>query len=449
MSAHIIDSEFLGNLYSTPAMREVWGDHGRLQSWLDVEAALARAEAACGVIPAVAAAEITLKARIDAIDTQRVIQGIAETMHPIVPLVRELTRSCNGDLGQYVHWGATTQDIIDTGLVLQIRRALALMVDDLRGVKRELARLAKLHRDTVMAGRTNGQQALPTTFGYKAAVWLAQIDGLHRRLEAMRPRVLVGQFSGAVGTLASLGEIGLAVREKLCAELGLGVPAIPWNAARDGFIELVCATSHLTGALGNIAHEIISLQRTEIAEVEEPHATTKVGSSTMPHKRNPMMCESVVGLARLARQHASLAIDATTNEHERDRSTMQMEWSFVGQSCLYAAGALAQMRLVLAGLVVHPERMRANLALTGGAMLSEAVMMRLAPTIGRTRAHDLVHRLAMRAHDESASFPALLRADPLVAATMPESELAVALDPQRYTGLSGVFVDRALAAASA
>ncbi|MBA3709445.1 MAG: hypothetical protein H0W83_11585 [Planctomycetes bacterium] len=234
------------------------------------------------------------------------------------------------------------------------------------------------------------------------------------------------------------------MQEALCRELGLQTPLICWHARRDDLIEFVCTLSLVTAAVGNIAHEIITLQRTEIGELEEPHASTKVGSSTMPHKRNPMMCESVLGLARLARQHAALAIDSSLNENERDWSTVQAEWAFVGESCLLAAVALDQIAPVLSGLTVNVERMRANLGLTGGLMLSEAVMMRLAQTMGRLRAHDVVHELAMTSHEDGIPFAQLLVQDPRVSSILSRSQIDQLLDPASYTGLATDMVDRVL-----
>lgn len=441
MSAHILDSLLLGDLYTTPAMRAVWDDRARLQSWLDVEAALASAEATVGLIPVAAAAEIRRCARADQFDLAALRTEISAATHPLVPVVRAFARICGNDMGQYVHWGATTQDITDTGLVLQIRATYHQLLPEINAIVVLLRSLASEHRATVMAGRTHGQQALPITFGLKCATWLLQIERVEQRLRDCQPHVLVGQLGGAVGTLAALGSQGLEVQRIFCAELNLGVPRLAWHNAREGLSELLYTVALLVSTLGNIAHEIICLQRTELAEVEEPHPPTKVGSSTMPHKRNPMICESILGLARLTRQHGALALDFVFNEHERDWSTVQAEWAAISEACLFAAGAVGQMRQVLTHLVVYPERMRANMKITGGLLLSEAVMMKLAPWIGRGRAHDLVHDLAMQAVETNVSFVELLAASPEIMAHLPLDEIEALLDPSAYIGLAITLVE--------
>jgi 3-carboxy-cis,cis-muconate cycloisomerase len=343
MSSHVIDSHFFKDLYGSAPMRHVWEDDQRLQAWLDFEAALAHAEAEVGLIPAAAAAEIGLKAQAARFDKDAIKQGMDKTAHPLVAVIWQLAALCEGDAGRYVHWGATTQDVMDTGLVLQIKAALALFTADLTTLTTTLADLALRYRDQPMAGRTHGQHALPITFGFKIAVWLAEVRRHQERLAQTAPRVLVGQFGGAVGTLAGVTAHGMAITTRLMARLGLGVPDIAWHTARDSIAEFAAVIAMLTATLGKIAHEIIDLQKTEFSELEEPFEMGKVGSSTMPQKRNPMLCEAILTLARLARYQAAVGIDAMQHEHERDWSSVQMEWAYLPELCIMAHGALTLM----------------------------------------------------------------------------------------------------------
>jgi adenylosuccinate lyase len=442
MPTHIIDSVFFRDLYGTAAMRAVFDDRALLQRWLDAEAALARAEAELGLIPRAAAREIARAARAGRMNIGRIRAGIEKTVHPLVPVIRELARHCRGGAGEFIHWGATTQDIMDTANVLQLTEAYAILDRRLDGLAAALSALARRHRDAVMAGRTHGQQALPITFGFKAAVWLAEVRRHRERLAESRPRVLVGQFAGAVGTLASVPEKGLAIQRRMMKILGLGVPPIAWHTARDGFAEFASILGMIAATMGKIAHEVILLQKTETAEVEEPFNTGKVGSSTMPHKRNPMLCEAVCALARLVMRQVPAALDGMLQEHERDMGPWQMEWAYLPEACVMADGALALTDRVVRGLRVDAKRMRRNLDALGGLMLSEAVMLELAKTAGRQTAHDVVYECSMKAFEEGRPFADVLAADPRVAKHLTRPRIARLLDPARYTGLAGTFVDR-------
>jgi adenylosuccinate lyase len=442
MGSHVVDSVFFQDQYGTEEMRRVFDDTALLQRWLDVEAALARAEADLGLIPAGAAAEIGARAKAELLDRQAIAREMEATSHPIVPVIRALQRVCAGDAGQYIHWGATTQDITDTALVLQIKEAHGLIVRDLRALEEALLDLAVRHRDTLMPGRTHGQHALPITFGYKVAVWASEVRRHLERLEACRPRVLVGQFAGAVGTLASVAAHGPAIQQRLFDALGLYMPGLPWHTARDGIAEFVALLGMIAATLGKIANEVINLQRTELAELEEPFVYGKVGSSTMPHKRNPMICEAIAGVSRLVRQQVPLALDAMGHEHERDWAMVHMEWAFVPEACLLAAGALAQTIRVMRGLIVYPERMARNVDLLQGLILSEAVMLELAKRIGRQDAHEVVYRASMRAYEEGISLKDALMKESIVKDHLNPADLDALLDPRAYTGLCGQYVDR-------
>ena len=442
MPVHAIDSLFFRDLYGTPEMRAVWDDLQLLQKWLDYEAALARAEAEVGLIPAEAAAEITGKARAELMDTDAIKRGVDKTVHPLVALIWQLSQHCEGDAGRYVHWGATTQDVMDTAIILQIKDAYPLFESALDGLAGALAELATRHRDTPMAGRTHGQQALPITFGFKVAVWLAEIQRHRARLLEIRPRVLVGEFGGAFGTLASVSEHGLAIQAALMRELGLNVPVIAWHTSRDHLAEFATLLAMITATLGKIAHEVIDLQKVEFGEAEEPFEMGKVGSSTMPQKRNPMLCEAILTLTRLTRGYATTAVDAMFHEHERDWSSFQMEWAYLPELCVMTHGALALTERVVSGLIVYPEAMLRNLNASGGLLLAERVMLALGAAIGRQHAHDVIYENAMRAFEERRPFGEVLKEDARVMDHLSAAELDALLDPIAYTGLSGVFVDR-------
>lgn len=445
MPSHILDSLFLKDLYGTAEMRLVFDDLSLLQKWLDAEKALAQAEAELGIIPASAAQEIARCAVADRLDVRRIKQLVDQTVHPIVPLIRVLKDACSGDAGEYIHWGATTQDIMDTAMILQAKDATAILENRLAGLSEALRHLASSQRDTIMPGRTHGQQALPITFGYKAAVWLAEMERHRQRLVQCRSRLLVGQLGGASGTLASLGGSGFQVQARMMEILGLGVPLITWHTARDGLAELASLLGILAATAGKVAREIINLQRTELAEVEEPFNEGKVGSSTMPHKRNPMICEAVLALSKLVMRSVPLALDAMIQDHERDWSSDHIEWAYLGEMCIMTDGALDLTLRVLTGLKVYPQRMLVNLNLLDGLALSEAIMLALGKNLGRQTAHDVVYECAMRSFDESLPFRQVLGEHPLVAAHLTPSQIEDLLDATHYTGLAGQFVDRVLA----
>ena len=445
MSVSPIDSSVYGDLFTTPAMRAVFSDEARLQRMLDVEAALARAEARLGLIPAAAGKEISAKAEIARFDLAEIGRGTALVGYPIVPLTKALSRACEGDAGRWVHWGATTQDIIDTALVLQVRDGLELIRDDLAGIETALADLARRYRDTPMAGRTHAQHALPITFGFKCALWLDPLQRHADRLARLRREIAIVQFGGAVGTLASLGADGIRVMGALAEELGLGTPPIAWHVARDRLAEVVSFLGLLTGSLGKIATDIALLMQAEIGEVAEPYQEGRGGSSTMPQKRNPIACEFILAGAKNVRQLVPVMLDAMVQDHERATGPWHAEWIALPQAFALTAGALHHARAILEGLVVDPERMRRNLGITRGMISAEAVMMALAPEVGREDAHHLVAAACQRALAHDSHLLEELQADAAVTAHLSPERLAELLDPASYTGLAGELVDRVLA----
>ncbi len=443
-SSTVLDSILFRDAFGTAAMREVFSDRRLISRYIEVEVALARAEARCGVIPADAAEVIARESKLERIDFDHMRHETDIVGYPILPLVHQLVEMC-GEAGRYVHWGATTQDIMDTANVLQVRDALDIVEADIRALRGILADLAKKHRDTPMAGRTHLQQALPVTFGYKVAIWLAMFDRHQQRLSQLRERVLCVEFAGAAGTLASLGDKGLEVQKALAEELGLAVPATTWHVARDGFAEAVNLLALVTGSLGKIALDIMIMASTEFAEVYEPFVKGRGASSTMPQKRNPISSELMLAAAKGVRQHAGLMVDAMIQDFERATGPWHAEWIAIPESFILTAGALHQAKFALGGLVVDTDQMRCNLGISRGLIVAEAVMMGLAPAIGRQQAHDVVYDACRTVNEKGGTLAEALAALPDVTAHFDRAAIDRLTDPTNYLGLSPQMVDRALA----
>lgn len=445
MPASAYDSFYFRDRYGSPAMRAIWDDRAMVQRWLDVESALAAAEAELGLVPVSAAREIARRARVDLIDLAAMKRDFDTTWNPVMPLVDALRQVVTPQAARWVHWGATSKNIIDTALALQIKDSYAVVDKELDAIAAQLARLARRHRDTVMAGRTHGQHALPVTFGYKAAVWLDEVMRQRERLDASRPRVLVGELGGAVGTMASLGRKGLAVQDRLLARLGLGVPVIAAKTAGDRFAEFFLVLAMISATLGKIAQNIYNLQVTDVDEVVE-FVEGKVGSSAMPHKLNPVASGSVVLLGRLLRARATTILDYVHSEWEDDHRQGETAWAFPQEVCLLLGAQLVIARRLLTTLVVKPDNMRRNLDRSGGVVLSEAVMMALAPRIGRDHAHALVLAISRDCLQAGVAFRDAVAAHPEVKRHLTSRQIASALDYTKSLGLSGYFVDRVLTA---
>jgi len=447
----VLDSAIFADMFGTPAMRGIFGDEAFLDRCVEVEAALARAQGRLGIIPAEAGEAITravseLANGRRTLDLTRLKKETETVGYPILPLVRQLAEWA-GDYGRYIHWGATTQDIMDTAVVLQIRAGLRLIEDDLAAVRGYLAELALRYRDTPMAGRTHLQHALPVTFGYKVAVWLSALDRHADRLRELRPRVLLVQFGGAAGTLASLGagRECLETRAALAGELELGDPPITWHVTRDGIAETVQVLALLLGSLGKIAFDVMLMSATEFGEAAEPFVAGRGSSSTMPQKRNPISCELILAAAKVLRQQAGLVLDALVTDFERATGPWHVEWVAVPEAFGYAAGALRQARFVLGGLIVDSDRMAQNLGMTHGLIVAEAVMMGLAPHTGRNEAHDLVYDACRRAIETDRPLLEVLRETPAVAGPLGAEKLEALTDPANYLGAAPAMVDRMLA----
>jgi 3-carboxy-cis,cis-muconate cycloisomerase len=446
-STTVLDSILFRDAFGTPQMREVFSDVATVARYAEVEVALAKAEAKCGVIPQDAADQIAARTDVAALDFDLLRQETDVVGYPILPLVHQMVKQC-GEAGRYVHWGATTQDIMDTAVVLQLRAGLEIVEQDIAALRKILADLSRRYRDTPMAGRTHLQQALPVTFGYKTAIWLAMFDRHAQRISELKPRVLVGQFAGAAGTLASLGDKGFEVQEALCAELRLGVPASTWHVARDGFAEAVNFLALVTGSLGKIALDIMIMASTEFAEVYEPFVKGRGASSTMPQKRNPISSELMLAASKAVRQHAGLMLDAMVQDFERATGPWHAEWMAIPESFVLTAGALHQAKFALAGLVVDESKMNENLAVSRGLIVAEAVMMGLAPQIGRQEAHDVVYDACRLANEKGLTLADALSSDPRVSARIDRATIEALTSPKNYLGLAPAMVDRVLKSAT-
>ena len=449
MASTVFDSALFRDMFGTAEMRDVFSDEALVGRYLEAEAALARAQARVGVVPKDAAEAIDLASRSLNIDYDKLRHETEIVGYPILPLVHQLSAAA-GEAGRFVHWGATTQDIMDTGNVLQIRAALSIVERDLSELRNILADMARKYRDTPMAGRTHLQQALPVTFGYKAAVWLSSIDRHIERIEQARPRVLVGEFSGAAGTLASIGEGGLQMQKLFCEELGLNQPSITWHVARDGITEAVTLLGLITGTLGKIATDVMMMSATEFGELSEPFVPGRGASSTMPQKRNPISSELMLAAAKAVRQHVATMLDGMIHDFERATGPWHLEWVSLPESFLLTASSLANAKFMLAGLVVHDRRMRENLDLTHGLIVAEAVMMALAPKLGRQHAHEIVYEACRKAIEGGGQLADILAKMPeIVDALGGVDAIRHHCDPVNYLGLSGEMVDRVLRTAAA
>jgi 3-carboxy-cis,cis-muconate cycloisomerase len=445
MSASIIDSSIFQGIFSTDAMRAVWSDENRTQKYLDIEAALARVQGRLGLIPQMAADEIISHCRIEKIDMAKLREQTERIGYPILGVVSQLNALCRDKLGEYAHWGATTQDITDTATVLQIREGLELVDIELKAIGEALAKLAKQHRLTPVIGRSNLQQAIPVTLGYKMAGILSAIQRHRERLGQLRPRVLVGEFGGACGTLASLEQGAMETQAGVCAELGLSQPVIAWHTIRDNIAEVGAFLGLVGGTLGKLSMDVKLMMQTEVGELYEPYHHGRGSSSTMPQKRNPIASCYIHASISVVRQHAAALMDAMVADHERSTGPWEIEWIVLPEAFCLMAGALKQSRQVLEGLEVDPMAMRRNIDSTHGLVMSEAVMMGLGPYIGREYAHDLVYDICRLALAQRRPLLDLLTEHPEISKHLDRAALTRLCDPANYLGQSGVMVDRVLA----
>jgi len=444
---HITDSRFYGGRYATAASRRIFCDNCRNQRWLDIEAALALAEAELGIIPDDAARQIAAAARMELLDLDAVAAEIDRSGHSLVGLLRVYETVCEGSSGQFIHYGATTQDIQDTGQSLEMRDILDELDGELRAIIGHLADHAEQQAETLALGRTHAQPALPIGFGLKIASWVDELMRHMERLDQMRPRVLAAQLFGGAGTMAGFGPHGPELLERFAARLGLATPTLGWHVARDRVIEFVSTLAMITGTLARIADEVRILSRPEFGEVEEAWRPGKVGSSTMPHKRNPERCEQVVVMARLAAAQVGAALAAMIGDHERDSRSLRIEWAVVPDVSHYTLAACQMVLETVSGLTVHTDRVRRNVVSFADKVTSEKLMLTLGEHIGKQQAHEVVYGLSQEAIERGVGVEELFRARPELMSLVEPEVLERIFEPARYMGSSAELTMRTVAEA--
>lgn len=448
MPVHLIDSLIYQNSWGTPELRELFDDVARTRSWLEILAVLAEAQAEFGLIPPDAAQHVATTCRTVELDGpffEEVRAGFEATNHSTLGLIRAVQRRCPGASGEWLYYGATVQDITDTWMALVLQKVREVVRRELREIEVNLSRMAEEQRDTVMAGRTHGQIGLPITFGFKAAIWAMEVRRHRQRLVELAPRLNVGQLAGGAGSLSSLGPRALELQKSFLARLGLNAPVISWTTARDIVAEWFNLLALIASSGDKIGHEIYNLQRPEIGEVSEGFVTGTVGSITMPHKRNPEISEHLGTLARLIRHDTALIVESLVHDHERDGRSWKAEWVVLAEVCLATGKLLGLLRTLTRNLVIHADRMQANLEATGGFVLSEAVMLALAARIGKQSAHTLVYETAMKAHTTDRTLKEAILDTPQIRAHLPVDEIEALFDYRQHTGYCGEMIDQVLA----
>lgn len=442
MPVHLIDSPLLGDRVSTPEMRAIFEADSQYQAWLDVEAALAEAQADIGMIPAEAGRAIRAAARISHLDLAMVKEHGRVTGHPLLGIVRELRDKVGEPHGTWAHYGATTQDIIDSGHMLLAKRAHALIDAKLAAILTDALPLLEKHRDTLAVARTHGLHALPYTFGFKVASWLEELGRNRERWQEAGRRCLVGSICAAVGTYAPWGKDGFEVQDRTCARLGLAAPRMSWQSQRDRVAELGAVMALLAGTAARIAGEIYQMNKTEVGELAEPYRKGLMGSSTMPHKVNPGKCEWLIAVARIVRNNAAVLLECMEAENERDTTVWRTEWVKMPESFCFLSGALEHLHQLLAGLQVDTARMRQNLDMLQGVLLSERAMFVLQRAMPLGHAHDVVHEASLAALGSNRPLADVLLEDSHVKGRFTRAEIEDALRPEAYIGLSREVVDR-------
>jgi len=440
--SHIVDSGFYSGGYTTPEARRLFCDRYRYQRWLKVEAALAVSQAELGIIPEWAAQIIDEKAQLRYLDLDAIRKGVKETSHSLIPLIEALRKVCPDGAGQYIHFGATTQDIQDTAQSLEMKDIFDIVERDLLIIIKRVVDLAEKFSDTVIIGRTHAQHALPMTLGLKMAVWLDELWRNYERLKATRDRVLVTQLFGGVGTMDAFADQGIELIELFSKKLGLTAPLTAWHASRDRAAEFLSLLAVISGTIAKIGNEIRCLSRNETGEMEEPFQMGKIGSSTMPHKRNPEMCEQVVVLARLIKANAGLGFEGIINEHERDYRTVRLEWVTITDSSLFICGQLSIMKAILEGLIVYKERIRENVDKAATLISTEALMFFLGKTIGKQTAHHIVYEVSMEAIETKQPLIDLLMGHETIKGNFNREDLVKTIDPGNHIGLSKKLTKR-------
>jgi adenylosuccinate lyase len=436
LRSHIGDSRFYRAGYSTEESRLIFCDLRRLQRWLDVETTLATSQASLGIIPFSAAEELMQTADLHEFDLNEISHSIQSTGHSLIPLLSAWQNATSSESAAFIHYGATTQDIQDTAQTLEIKEVLSIVERDLCLVIKELIGLTRRTRNLVIVGRTHGQHALPTTLGLKIAVWLDEMLRNSERLKECRKRVLVSQLFGGVGTMAAFGAQGMELLTEFSKRLNLSAPRTAWHASRDRLAELLSFMAILAGGLGKIANEICQLARNEICELEEPFHFGKIGSTTMPHKRNPELCEQVVVLSRLIKNQAISGFDGLINEHERDYRSVRLEWVSIPESSIMLCCALNLVKTILKNLTIHEEHIEENLNKSACHVSTEALMFGLGAKTGKQKAHDLIYNLAMKAYASNRPLREFLEENPEITEQLNPNELNELLKPENHIGVA-------------
>lgn len=444
MPSSIIDSNYYKDMFGTSEMREIFSDDARLQAWIDTEIALAKAQVALGIIPKGIDKALEKAGKIENLNIEEMKADFDRVGFPILPFVKQLNKVCDSETARWIHYGATTQDILDTGMVLQIKKGIQLVEEELNAIIAATATLAQKHSKTVMAGRTFQQLAAPITFGYKAAVWLDEMLRHRERIQQLKERVLVGQCAGAVGTFATLKDKGIAVQELMMTYLELKTPDITWHTARDSWAEIVNDFAMISATFAKIANEIAILMRSEVGELSEPFEVGRGASTTLPQKRNPISCEPIIAIAPKMRELASSQLTAMIQEHERGVGQMNIEWMVIPEAFILMSGSLKHTRFLLENLWVGEENMRKNLNLGGGLLMSESVMMGLAPKVGKAKAHHLVYDAAGKAYESGITLKEALMSEPEITNELDEEEIDTLTDPINYIGCVEEMIQKVL-----
>lgn len=448
MATTMLDSVVFGGLWSHRSIKALFEEDRRTRAWLEIIAVLAEVQAEFELIPSSAAKAIATCCRaieVDAGFLDEVRQGREASGHSMQGLIRAVQARLTPGDAQWVYAGATVQDVTDTWLMMALRDARRILEEDLGCVQRALATLARRHRDTPMAGRTHGQQGLPITFGFKVAVWLAEVQRHDQRLAEIASRMGMAQLAGGVGSVSSLGGRGLELQRRFAERLGLSAPRVSWTCSRDVLAEWCGLLAMITATADRIGHEVYNLQRSEIAEVREGFVSGTVGSITMPHKRNPEIAEHLGTLARLVRHLAAAVSESLVHDHERDGRAWKTEWHAVPEVTMMAGRAVELLAQMLSGLEVDAARMLSNLRACGGVVISEAAMLALAPRIGRDAAHRLMYELSLAASASGLALTEAVRTDRRITSLLDSAEVEALLDVASHTGRCADMVDRVLA----
>lgn len=434
MPVHPIDFEIQANIYSTQELRDLFDERTRMQRWLDFEGALATAQGELGVIPKRAAEEISSKAKLELLDISLLTHEYQQSRNSLLPLVKALKKACLDDWGEFVHYGVTTQDVIDTGQVLELKGALGIIYRELRTLEKMLLEMAREHRSTPMIGRTHGQQALPITFGLKIIIWATETRRHIERIKSLAQRVLVGQLSGAVGTMAALGPKAREIAAGTLIRLGLKTATISWHTSRDNMAEVAACFGMVVSTVEKISGEIFQLGRTELRELSESDARMGMSSSTMPHKHNPVLCQRIAVLASHTRCLAGLTMSSMVHEHERDPRALWSEWLAMPQISVYTGTSLHYVNAVIKDLTIQPNRMHDNLYLQKNMVLSEWLLYRLAGSLGKMRAQKKLKDIIEQANDEGISLKKALQQNKEISSLLSAADMDRLEQPEHYVG---------------